>query len=107
MVRTTEAKVRWSCFKDKTHLLPAVNWFRTRNNHVLYSAFTLADDLQVFFAEHSEVNAAVIARKSGINPSLLRQCSSGHKHPSKDRSKMVKEAIHSFAKELLSLVIVV
>lgn len=69
--------------------------------------FTMVYDVQAFFAEHSEINASAIARKAGINPSLLRQYSSGHKHPSKDQAKKIEEAVHSFAKDLLNLVIAV
>jgi hypothetical protein len=65
--------------------------------------FTAAYDLQAFFAEHSEINVSAIAKRAGINASLLRQYSSGIKHPSKDQAKKIEAAVHSFAKELLAL----
>lgn len=62
--------------------------------------FELAYDLQAFFIEHEEVNASAIAKRAGINAGLLRQYSSGVKHPSKEQAKKIEGAIHQLADEL-------
>lgn len=62
--------------------------------------FEIFYDLQAFFAEHDEINATAIAKRAGINPALLRQYSSGVKHPSKERAKQIEQAIHQLADEL-------
>jgi len=62
--------------------------------------FELSYDVQAFFSEHDEVKASVIARRAGINPGLMRQYSSGVKHPSKERAKQIEVAIHKLADDL-------
>jgi hypothetical protein len=51
-------------------------------------------------SEHDEVKISVIAKRAGINPGLMRQYSSGIKHPSKERAKQIEGAIHKLADEL-------
>lgn len=62
--------------------------------------FDLSYDVQTFFSEHEEVKISVIAKRAGINPALMRQYSSGVKHPSKERAKQIEVAIHKLADEL-------
>ncbi len=62
--------------------------------------FDLAYDLQAFFTEHKELNASAIATRAGINPGLLRQYSSGVKHPSKEQAQKIEDAIHQLADDL-------
>lgn len=57
-------------------------------------------DVQAFFIEHSYLTASVIAKRAGINPGLMRQYSSGVKHPSAQQAKKIEDAIHAVAKEL-------
>ena len=62
--------------------------------------FDLSYDVQAFFSEHDEVKISVIAKRACINPTLMRQYSSGVKHPSKERAKQIEVAIHKLADEL-------
>lgn len=57
-------------------------------------------DVQAFFMEHDYLTASVIAKRAGINPGLMRQYSSGVKHPSALQAKKIEAAIHTVAKEL-------
>lgn len=62
--------------------------------------FELLYDIQAFFAAYNEVNASAIAKRAGINPGLLRQYTSGVKHPGKEQAQKIENAIHQLANEL-------
>ncbi len=57
-------------------------------------------DLQAFFAEFDDLKSTGIARRAGINESLLRQYASGSKYPSEEQVKKIEDAIHMLAKRL-------
>jgi len=57
-------------------------------------------DLQSFFADHAYLNQSKIAELSGINSGLLRQYTSGVKHPSATQALKIQKVIHRLAKEL-------
>lgn len=63
----------------------------------------LVYDVQAFFLEHDYLAASSIAKRAGINPGLMRQYSSGVKHPSASQAKKIEETIHDLAKELKSV----
>ncbi len=60
-------------------------------------------DVQAFFAEHNYLTASTIAKIAGINPGLMRQYSSGVKHPSAAQAKKIEDAVHAVARELASV----
>lgn len=65
--------------------------------------FTLTYDLQAFFEAHPELKITAIADRAGMNASLVRQYSSGVKHPSRDQAKKIENAIHQLGRELIGL----
>jgi transcriptional regulator with XRE-family HTH domain len=65
--------------------------------------FEYAYDLTVFFEEYSFLNQSKIAELAGINPSLIRQYSSGHKQPSKEQLGKIEKAIRTLAEKLRSV----
>jgi hypothetical protein len=62
--------------------------------------FTPVYDVQALFAKHNYLNVSKIAEKAEINPGLMRQYSSGVKHPRPDQAKKIEDAIHAVGKEL-------
>ena len=57
-------------------------------------------DLKAFFEEYDTLNASAIAKKAGLNSSLVRQYISGHKYPSPEQVKKIEDAVHKLAEEL-------
>ncbi|WAC09660.1 hypothetical protein [Dyadobacter pollutisoli] len=65
--------------------------------------FELHYDLQAFFEEHDFLNITAIAKRSGINPALVRQYASGVKHPSIEQSKKLLGTIHQLGEQLQTI----
>lgn len=63
--------------------------------------FDLQYDIAGLFEEKKFLNASVIAERTGINKSLMRQYASGIKSPSYQRAKEIERAIHELGKELM------
>lgn len=57
-------------------------------------------DVSAFFENFDFLKQTKIAELSGINAGLLRQYTSGVKHPSPEQAKKIEKAIHKLAKEL-------
>lgn len=53
-----------------------------------------------FFLSHPEINASAVARRCGIQQSLLASYIHGQKKPSKEREQLIIGEIHKIAKEL-------
>lgn len=62
--------------------------------------FEIRYDLQAFFEEHDELRISGLAKKSGINESLLKQFAIGKKHPSSEQVEKLENAIHDLARRL-------
>jgi len=62
--------------------------------------FDLHYDLQAFFEEHDFLNITAVAKRSGINPALVRQYASGVKYPSVEQSNKLLGTIHRLGMEL-------
>jgi hypothetical protein len=62
--------------------------------------FDLHYDLQAFFEEHNFLNITEIAKRSGINPALVRQYASGVKYPSVEQSNKLLGIVHRLGMEL-------
>jgi predicted transcriptional regulator len=60
-------------------------------------------DLPQFFDFYKEVNAKGVAKRAGINSSLLAQYISGHKKPSPKQVGRISEGIRSLGREMASL----
>ncbi len=63
--------------------------------------FELQYDIAGLFDEKKFLNAAVIAERTGINKSLMRQYTSGIKFPSYKRAKEIERVINELGKELM------
>lgn len=57
-------------------------------------------DIQAFFMEHPYLSITAVAEKAGINPGLLRQYTSGVKHPAAKQVVKIERAIKQIVKEL-------
>jgi hypothetical protein len=68
--------------------------------------FTYTSDLTAFFDLFNELKKSTIANRAGINETLLRQYSSGLKHPSTQQAKKIEEAIHELGEKLLRVSLV-
>lgn len=68
--------------------------------HLSDVEFEYAYDLTVFFEQFNFLNQSKIAEIAGINPSLIRQYSSGHKQPSKEQVSKIERAIHEITGRL-------
>jgi predicted RNase H-like HicB family nuclease len=62
--------------------------------------FEIHFDLQSFFERFPELKISSIAKRAGLNESLVRNYSVGLKHPSIEQAKKIEDAIHNLAKEL-------
>jgi len=64
--------------------------------------FELVMDIQEFFRVNDYINVTSLAKRIGINASLLRQYSKGIKYPSLDQVTKIEKAIQQIGKELSS-----
>ena len=55
------------------------------------------------FSTHPEINASAVARRMGMQQSLLAQYIRGIKKPSKEREQAILAAIHEIGRELCAL----
>ncbi len=62
--------------------------------------FNLKYDLQAFFEVFDAIKISNIAKKAGLNESLVRQYATGSKFPSIEQVKKIEKAIHDLGKEL-------
>ena len=67
--------------------------------------FVFQFDIGSFFDYYSYLNMSGVAKKAGINASLIRQYSMGIHEPSKKRKQQILECLHQIAKELQTAVI--
>jgi hypothetical protein len=65
--------------------------------------FEYTYDLKAFFEQFNFLNQSKIAELAGINPSLIRQYSSGHKQPSPEQVAKIERAIRELAARLKSV----
>jgi hypothetical protein len=65
--------------------------------------FDIRYDLQAFFEEHSYLNISEVAKRCGLNTSLLRGYATGHKHPSAAQAKKIEDTIHRLAEDMLGV----
>lgn len=57
-------------------------------------------DLSAFFEVFDDVKVGGIARRAGINPSLVRHYVAGTKYPSPQQAKRLEDAIHELGERL-------
>jgi len=64
--------------------------------------FSLVMDIQQFFKANDYINITSLAKRIGMNTSLLRQYSKGIKYPSIEQVNKIEKAIKQIARELLN-----
>lgn len=69
--------------------------------------FELQFDLSALFEYFDILNVTAIARRAGMNASLLRQYRNGQKYPSLKQVQKIEEVIRTIAKELAEVHILV
>lgn len=62
-------------------------------------------DLSAFFEVFDDVKVTGIARRAGINPSLVRHYVVGSKYPSPQQAKRLESAIHELGDKLREVVL--
>lgn len=67
--------------------------------------FDHAYDLSAFFEVFDDVKITGIARRAGINPSLVRHYVAGSKYPSPQQAKRLESAIHELGDKLREVVL--
>lgn len=74
---------------------------------VSYESFEYDDPeptgISRLFLTHPEINASAVARRMGMQQSLLAQYIRGIKKPSKEREQAILAAIHEIGRELCAL----
>lgn len=71
------------------------------------SDIRLEIDLQQFFRHYRVLNARFLARRIGLNPSLLSQYVQGHKRPSSKQQEKILRGIQEIGEELVDLGLIV
>ena len=67
--------------------------------------FEFRYDIGSFFDYFSYLNINGVAKKAGINASLMRQYAMGIHEPSKKRKQQILDCLHGISKELQAVVI--
>lgn len=73
------------------------------NKVKLKTNFVYHLDIQALFKLIPEIKISNLARKAGINESLMRKYASGKAYVSEKRAKKIEKTLHELGKELLSV----
>ena len=89
------------------NLLEALNLsYEDRGYFVEQGSIRLHLDLQQFFRYYKVINANFLAKKIGMNPTLLSQYVRGNKRPSAKQTNRIIQGIHVIGRELLEIELV-
>ena len=87
-----------------TNALEALNLFLEDQEIEATSANLNFDiDLEQFFSYYRVLNAKFLAKRIGMNESLLSQYVQGHKKPSKKQMQKILNGIHEIGQELTQI----
>lgn len=87
-----------------TNLLEALNLaYSEAGYEVTAENIKLNLDLQQFFQYYKVLNANFLAKRIGMNPTLLSQYVRGKKHPSTKQTNKIIRGIRSIGKELADI----
>lgn len=90
-----------------TNVVEAVNLaLEDEGYHVTSENLQMNLDLQQFFQHYKVLNANFLAKKIGMNPTLLSQYVRGLKHPSTKQVNKIIAGIQSIGRELASISLV-
>ena len=89
----------------KGNMLDAVNSYMEFNGlpEVGRESIAIQIDLAQFFDYYKEINAKAIAKRVGMNETLLSQYVNGIKEPSEKQTQKILSGIKSLGKELSAL----
>ena len=83
------------------HAYEAVRfYFETENITITPNDIAFEIDFEQFFKYYKVLNAKFLAKKIGMNASLLSQYVQGHKKPSKKQTEKILMGIHQIGQEL-------
>lgn len=86
------------------NLLEALtDYYRDRGFWLDYDNLRLRLDLPQFFREYRVLNAKFLAKRIGMNPTLLSQYVRGFKEPSQKQMNRIIKGINEIGKELAGL----
>lgn len=85
-----------------------IHW-REIDEDVSFESFEYDDPIPVgiskFFLSHPEINASAVARRLGIQQSLLASYINGTKKPSKEREDLIMAEVRAIGSELVNAII--
>ncbi|MCE7064454.1 helix-turn-helix transcriptional regulator [Dyadobacter sp. CY326] len=67
--------------------------------------FDYAYDLSAFFELFDDIKVGALAKRAGLNPSLVRHYVAGTKFPSEQQAKKLEDAIHDLGEKLKEVVL--
>ncbi|MFA4853098.1 MAG: helix-turn-helix transcriptional regulator [Bacteroidales bacterium] len=78
-------------------------YFEEQNIKVTHDNINFEVDFKQFFQYYKVINAKFLAKKIGMNPTLLSQYVQGHKKPSDQQTDKILFGIHQIGRELSEL----
>jgi hypothetical protein len=89
----------------KTNMVDAANsWFEYKGQpEIGIEDIAIQIDLKQFFDYYKEVNAKAIAKRVGLNETLLSQYVNGIKEPSKKQTEKILRGVKSLGRELSAI----
>jgi predicted RNase H-like HicB family nuclease len=67
--------------------------------------FDYAYDLSAFFELFDDIKVGALAKRAGLNPSLVRHYVAGTKYPSEQQAKKLEDAIHDLGEKLKEVIL--
>ena len=81
--------------------LEAANlYFEDENIELRQQDIKLELDFKQFFDYYNILNSRILAKRIGMNPTLLSQYVRGHKKPSDEQTEKILSGIHQIGREL-------
>jgi predicted RNase H-like HicB family nuclease len=81
--------------------LEAANlYFEDKNIELKQQDIKLELDFKQFFDYYNILNSRILAKRIGMNPTLLSQYIRGHKKPSDEQTEKILSGIHQIGQEL-------
>lgn len=81
--------------------LEAANlYFEDENIELRQHDIKLELDFKQFFDYYNILNSRILAKRIGMNPTLLSQYIRGHKKPSEEQTEKILSGIHQIGQEL-------
>ena len=81
--------------------LEAANlYFEEENIELRQQDIKLELDFKQFFDYYNILNSRILAKRIGMNPTLLSQYIRGHKKPSEEQTEKILSGIHQIGQEL-------